>query len=102
MLIFEINSLKIKLFLNFLLNKGVFSRFAKYCHGTTSFISQINENLILDIGLSEDIEETLKFMVDERMISFLKRNKFSKQQSPLFDISDTGNFKDKYRIICSY
>jgi len=40
-------------------------------------------------------------MVDERMISFLKRNKFSKQQSPLFDISDTGNFKDilrKYNV----
>jgi hypothetical protein len=51
----------------------------------------------LDIGLREDIEETLQFMVDDRMKSFLKINNFSKTKSPLFDICSSGNFKDIFR-----
>ncbi len=82
-------------------SKGIFNKFANYCHGTTSFISQINENLLLDIGLREEIEETMTLLVDDRMSFFKKKNFYSKNLSTLIENTENINFQEisrKYGI----
>ena len=53
--------------------KGIFNKLAKYCHGTTDFISQIHENIILDTDLRDELETMTKEIIDSRMSIFLKK-----------------------------
>jgi hypothetical protein len=57
--------------------------------------------LLLDIGLREEIEETMTLLVDDRMSFFLKKNFYSKNLSTLIENTENINFQEisrKYGI----
>lgn len=73
----------------------------KYCHGTTDFLSQINENMILDSGVKEEMEILSKKMIDSRMTCFLKKYGFCSKAKYFAEFKNKGNFEEilsKYNI----
>ena len=71
---------------------------SKYCHRTTDFISQINENMSLDFAMRDDIEKTSRNMIVNRMLSFIKNN-ILPTPNFLIDKTETGDLIRSWRCI---
>jgi len=80
------------------LTEAMFMKISQYCHGTTSFINQINENLEFEMEMDEEIEKLLDSLVDERMKSFLKDFIFPQTNSNLIQNQKPGSFEKIEKI----
>lgn len=79
----------------------MFLKISSYCHGTKDFISQIHENMELDMSINKDKDKFFDGLVDDKMKSFLKKFIFPQNSTGIMQNLKQGSFEiifEKYKI----
>jgi hypothetical protein len=79
----------------------MFLKISSYCHGTKDFISQIHENMELDMSINNNKEKFFDGLVDDKMKSFLKKFIFPQNSTGITQNLKQGSFDiifEKYKI----
>ena len=71
----------------------MFFKISSYCHGTKDFISQIHENMELDMAINNEKDNFFDSLVDDKMKSFLKRFIFPQSSTGITHNLKQGSFK---------